>query len=160
MFQAVFSWATVPMDAIKAGMALGRTGPSAHMAEGPLRSLLVDGVIAGAGGVLVFPAADPDPVLLHPGAGGLGLPAARRLLAGHLMGKVGLSGALSFRCCPALPAPCPASWPHAPLPTGATGWPSCAIALLMTCSARLPVYALLIGAFIPGPRHRPFNLRV
>ena len=51
------------------------------MAEGPLRSLLVDGVIAGAGSVHRLPAADPDPVPLHPAARGFGLPAARRLPA-------------------------------------------------------------------------------
>ena len=54
MFQAVFSWAALPMDAIKSGMAgLGDLLRN-HMADGPLRSLLVDGVLAGAGGVLVF----------------------------------------------------------------------------------------------------------
>jgi ferrous iron transport protein B len=47
MFQAVFSWAAVPMDAIKAGMAGIGQWIATHMAEGPLRSLLVDGVIAG-----------------------------------------------------------------------------------------------------------------
>ena len=54
MFQAVFSWATLPMDAIKAGMAALGEFVTGAMADGPLRSLLVDGVIAGAGGVLVF----------------------------------------------------------------------------------------------------------
>ena len=54
MFQAVFSWAAVPMDAIKAAMAGLGEWTTAHMAEGPLRSLLVDGVIAGAGSVIVF----------------------------------------------------------------------------------------------------------
>ncbi len=54
MFQAVFSWANVPMDLIKAGMASLGDWTTAHMGEGPLRSLLVDGVIAGAGSVLVF----------------------------------------------------------------------------------------------------------
>jgi ferrous iron transport protein B len=54
IFQAVFSWANVPMDAIKAGMAGLGEWTSANMAEGPLRSLLVDGVIAGVGSVLVF----------------------------------------------------------------------------------------------------------
>ncbi|HSB25013.1 MAG TPA: FeoB small GTPase domain-containing protein, partial [Burkholderiaceae bacterium] len=48
IFQAVFSWANVPMDAIKAGMAALGDWVTTSMAEGPLRSLLVDGVIAGA----------------------------------------------------------------------------------------------------------------
>ena len=54
IFQAVFSWANVPMDAIKAAMAGLGEWTTAHMAEGPLRSLLVDGVIAGLGSVIVF----------------------------------------------------------------------------------------------------------
>ena len=54
MFQAVFSWANLPMDAIKDGMQSLGDWTTAHMSEGPLRSLLVDGVIAGAGSVLVF----------------------------------------------------------------------------------------------------------
>ena len=54
MFQAVFSWANLPMDAIKAAMAGIGAWTTTHMAEGPLRSLLVNGVIAGAGSVIVF----------------------------------------------------------------------------------------------------------
>ena len=54
MFQAVFSWAQVPMDAINGGVDGIGQWVSAHMAQGPLRSLLVDGIIAGVGGVLVF----------------------------------------------------------------------------------------------------------
>ncbi len=69
------------------------------------------------------PAADPDPVPLHPAARGLRLPAARRVPArppdGHASGS---RGARSFRCCRALPARFPASWPRAPSPTRATGW--------------------------------------
>ena len=52
IFQAVFSWANVPMDAIKAAMAWAGEWTTAHMADGPLRSLLVDGVIAGLGSVI------------------------------------------------------------------------------------------------------------
>ena len=54
MFQAVFSWAQWPMEAIKTGMQALGTVLQGAMPEGMLRSLLVDGVIAGAGGVLVF----------------------------------------------------------------------------------------------------------
>src|SRR5207247_4155592 len=54
VFQAVFSWANLPMDAIKAGMAALGQWVAAHLPAGPLRSLLVDGVIAGAGSVIVF----------------------------------------------------------------------------------------------------------
>ena len=123
VFQAVFSWANVPMDAIKAGMAWAAEWTTTHMDDGPLRSLLVDGVIAGAGGVLVFL---PQILILFffilvlEDSGYL--PRAAFLLD-NLMGKVGLSGRASSRCCRVLPAPFPASWPPAPLPIGRTGWP-------------------------------------
>ncbi len=92
MFQAVFSWAKLPMDAIRAAMAGLGEWVAAHMAEGPLRSLLVDGVIAGAGSVLVFL---PQIlilflfILLLEDSGYL--PRAAFLLD-NVMGKVGLSG--------------------------------------------------------------------
>ncbi len=159
MFQAVFSWATLPMDAIKAGMAgLGEFVTGA-MDDGPLRSLLVDGVIAGAGGVLVFL---PQIlilfffILLLEDSGYL--PRAAFLLD-NLMGKVGLSGRAfipllsSFACAvPGVMATRTIANPRDRLAT-------IMIAPLMTCSARLPVYALLIGAFVPERDVGPFNLR-
>jgi ferrous iron transport protein B len=150
MFQAVFSWANVPMDAIKAGMAGLGDWTTAHMAEGPLRSLLVDGVIAGAGSVLVFL---PQIlilfffILLLEDSGYL--PRAAFLLD-NLMGKVGLSGRAfipllsSFACAiPGIMATRTIESPKDRLVT-------ILVAPLMSCSARLPVYTLLIGACITG----------
>ncbi len=159
MFQAVFSWATLPMDAIKAGMAGLGEFVTGTMDDGPLRSLLVDGVIAGAGGVLVFL---PQIlilfffILLLEDSGYL--PRAAFLLD-NLMGKVGLSGRAfipllsSFACAvPGVMATRTIANPRDRLAT-------IMIAPLMTCSARLPVYALLIGAFVPERDVGPFNLR-
>ncbi len=159
VFQAVFSWATLPMDAIKAGMAALGEAVIAAMADGPLRSLLVDGVIAGAGGVLVFL---PQIlilfffILLLEDSGYL--PRAAFLLD-NVMGKVGLSGRAfipllsSFACAiPGIMATRTIANPRDRLAT-------IMIAPLMTCSARLPVYALLIGAFVPERSVGPFNLR-
>jgi len=159
MFQAVFSWATLPMDAIKAGMAALGGFVTGAMDDGPLRSLLVDGVIAGAGGVLVFL---PQIlilfffILLLEDSGYL--PRAAFLLD-NLMGKVGLSGRAfipllsSFACAvPGVMATRTIANPRDRLAT-------IMIAPLMTCSARLPVYALLIGAFVPERDVGPFNLR-
>jgi len=149
MFQAVFSWAQWPMDAIKSGMqGLGVLVQEA-MPDGPLRSLLVDGVIAGAGSVLVFL---PQILILFFFILALEdsgyLPRAAFLLD-RTMGLVGLSGRSfipllsSFAC--AVPGVMATrtigSWPDRLV--------TIMIAPLMTCSARLPVYALLIGAFIP-----------
>jgi ferrous iron transport protein B len=159
VFQAVFSWATLPMDAIKAGMAALGEAVIANMADGPLRSLLVDGVIAGAGGVLVFL---PQIlilfffILLLEDSGYL--PRAAFLLD-KVMGKVGLSGRAfipllsSFACAiPGIMATRTIANPRDRLAT-------IMIAPLMTCSARLPVYALLIGAFVPARSVGPFDLR-
>ena len=159
MFQAVFSWAAVPMDAIKEAMAGLGGWTTAHMAEGPLRSLLVDGVIAGAGSVIVFL---PQIlilfvfILLLEDSGYL--PRAAFLLD-NLMGKVGLSGRTfipllsSFAC----------AIPGIMATRTITNWKdrlaTIMIAPLMTCSARLPVYALLIGAFVPERSIGGFNLR-
>ncbi|MDF1486332.1 ferrous iron transporter B [Ramlibacter sp. H39-3-26] len=150
MFQAVFSWASVPMDAISGGMDALGGWVRAHMAEGLLQSLLVDGIIAGAGGVLVFL---PQILILFLFILALEdsgyLPRAAFLLD-RLMGTVGLSGRSfipllsSFAC----------AIPGIMATRTITHWRdrivTIMIAPLMTCSARLPVYALLVGAFIPA----------
>ncbi len=159
MFQAVFAWAAAPMDGIKA--AVGAIGEwlTTHMADGPLRSLLVDGVLAGAGGVLVFL---PQILILFAFILVLEdsgyLPRAAFLLD-TLMGKVGLSGRAfipllsSFACAvPGIMATRTIVQPRDRLAT-------IMLAPLMTCSARLPVYALLIGAFVPARDVGWFNLR-
>ena len=153
IFQAVFSWSAAPMDAIKAasqwlGVQVGNMLPNAG-AWAWVKSLLVDGVIAGAGGVIVFL---PQIIILfffilvleESGY----LPRAAFLLD-RLMGSVGLSGRSfipllsSFACAiPGIMATRSIANPRDRLVT-------IMIAPLMTCSARLPVYALLIGAFIP-----------
>ncbi|HPU81390.1 ferrous iron transporter B [Accumulibacter sp.] len=149
VFQLVFAWAETPMNLIKAatsevGQAIGAALPDTW-----LRSLIVDGVIAGAGGVLVFL---PQIVILYffilllEESGYL--PRAAFLLD-RLMGGVGLSGRSfipllsSFACAiPGIMAARTIANPRDRLVT-------IMIAPLMTCSARLPVYALLIGAFVP-----------
>jgi ferrous iron transport protein B len=159
VFQAVFSWATVPMDAIKAAMAWLADWTSAHMAEGPLRSLLVDGVIAGAGGVLVFL---PQILILFffilvlEDSGYL--PRAAFLLD-TLMGKVGLSGRAFIPLLSSFACAVPGIMATRTIANWQDRLATIMIAPLMTCSARLPVYALLIGAFVPDRAVGPFNLR-
>ncbi|MYM69754.1 ferrous iron transporter B [Pseudoduganella sp. FT55W] len=149
VFQAVFSWANVPMDMIKAGVdGVGELIKGA-MADGILRSLLVEGILGGAGSVLVFL---PQILILFffilvlEDCGYL--PRAAFLLD-RLMGGVGLSGRAfipllsSFAC--AIPGVMAARTIQNPRDRLVT----IMIAPLMTCSARLPVYALIIAAFIP-----------
>ena len=159
IFQAVFSWANVPMDAIKALMATVGEWTTAHMADGPLRSLLVDGVIAGAGSVIVFL---PQIlilfffILLLEDSGYL--PRAAFLLD-NVMGKVGLSGRAFIPLLSSFACAIPGIMATRTIANWKDRLATIMVAPLMTCSARLPVYALLIGAFVPERSVGVFNLR-
>lgn len=149
IFQAVFAWATPFADGIDAGAGwLGET-VAGVLPEGPLSSLLVDGVIAGLGGVVVFL---PQILILFAFILALEesgyLPRAAFLLD-RMMASAGLSGRSfipllsSFACAiPGIMATRSIQDPRDRLAT-------ILVAPLMTCSARLPVYTLLISAFVP-----------
>ncbi len=149
VFQAVFSWAALPMDAIKAAMAAVADWTNSAMDEGPLRSLLVDGVIAGVGGVVVFL---PQIlilfffILLLEDSGYL--PRAAFLLD-NLMGRVGLSGRAFIPLLSSFACAIPGIMATRTIANWRDRLATIMVAPLMTCSARLPVYALVIGAFIP-----------
>ena len=150
MFQAVFAWSAAPIDALAA--AQGWLGEQAMrlLPEGFVRSLLVDGIINGVGMVVAF-----LPLILILfffilllEASGYMVRAA--FLMDRLMARVGLSGRAfipllsSFACAiPGIMATRSIDDPRDRLTT-------ILIAPLMTCSARLPVYAVVIGAFIPA----------
>jgi ferrous iron transport protein B len=159
MFQAVFSWAKWPMDAVQTGMASLGSWVGAHLADGPLRHLLVDGVIAGAGSVLVFL---PQILILFAFILALEdsgyLPRAAFLLD-RLMGKVGLSGRAFIPLLSSFACAIPGIMATRTIPAARDRLTTIMIAPLMTCSARLPVYTLLIGAFIPRRALGPFNLQ-
>ena len=149
MFQAVFAWATVPMDLIEASTgALGKLA-SEHLADGWFKSLLVDGIIAGAGGVLVFL---PQILILFFFILALEesgyLPRAAFLLD-RLMGWVGLSGRSFIPLLSSFAYAIPGIMAARTIANPRYRLVTIMIAPLMTCSARLPVYALLVGAFIP-----------
>jgi ferrous iron transport protein B len=149
VFQAVFAWAQAPMDEIKLGVAAFGNWLGAALPPSLLKDLLINGVLAGVGSVLVFL---PQIIILFffilvlEDSGYL--PRAAFLLD-RIMGSVGLSGRAfipllsSFACAiPGIMATRTIQNPRDRLAT-------IMIAPLMTCSARLPVYALIIGAFIP-----------
>ena len=149
IFQAVFAWATPLMDGIEAGFGWLGEVVGANLPPGPLTSLLTDGIIAGVGGVVVFL---PQILILFAFILALEesgyLPRAAFLLD-RMMASAGLSGRSfipllsSFACAvPGIMATRSIQDPRDRLAT-------ILVAPLMTCSARLPVYALLIGAFIP-----------
>jgi len=159
IFQALFSWANLPMDLIRGGMALLGDWVQAQMAAGPLRSLVVDGAIAGAGSVLVFL---PQILILFAFILALEdsgyLPRAAFLLD-RLMGQVGLSGRAFIPLLSSFACAVPGIMATRTIANWRDRITTIMVAPLMTCSARLPVYALLIGAFVPAHAVGPFNLR-
>jgi ferrous iron transport protein B len=155
----VYAWATPLMDLIDAGTAALGAWTETTLPPGPLNSLIVKGIIAGVGGVIVFL---PQILILFAFILALEesgyLPRAAFLLD-KLMASAGLSGRSfipllsSFACAiPGIMATRSIQDPRDRLAT-------IIVAPLMTCSARLPVYALLIGAFIPQQKIGWFNLQ-
>jgi ferrous iron transport protein B len=149
IFQAVFSWATVPMEMIKTsveylGGQIGNLLPDTW-----LRSLLINGILAGLGGVVIFL---PQIlilfffILLLEESGYL--PRAAYLLD-RVMGSVGLSGRSFIPLLSSFACAIPGIMATRSISNARDRLVTILIAPMMTCSARLPVYALLISAFIP-----------
>jgi ferrous iron transport protein B len=159
VFQAVFSWAETPMGWIESGTAALAERVNAALPEGPLRSLLADGIIAGVGSVIVFL---PQIVILFLFILALEdsgyLPRAAYLLD-RIMGGAGLSGRAFIPLLSSFACAIPGIMATRTIPGLSDRIATIMVAPLMTCSARLPVYALLIGAFIPSREVGPFNLQ-
>ncbi len=150
VFQSVFTWAGPAMGLIEAGQGFVEGTVSALISPGPLRSLLIDGVVAGVGGVLIFL---PQIVILYFFIAVLedsGYMARAAFIMDRLMRSLGLSGKSfiplmsSFACAvPGIMATRVIENRHERLVT-------ILVAPLMSCSARWPVYTLFIAAFIPN----------
>jgi len=159
MFQAVFSWAKAPQNLINTGVQSLSSWLADALPPGPLRGLLLDGVVAGTGSVLVFL---PQILILFLFILALEdsgyLPRAAFMLD-RLMGRVGLSGRAFIPLLSSFACAIPGIMAARTIPSSRDRLATIMIAPLMTCSARLPVYALLIGAFIPQRAVGVFNLR-
>jgi ferrous iron transport protein B len=149
IFQALFSWATAPMEVIKSITEWSANLALTWLPDAWWRSLLIDGVIAGLGGILVFL---PQILILfffilileETGY----LPRAAFLLD-RIMGSVGLSGRSFIPLLSSFACAIPGIMAARTIPNARDRMVTILIAPLMTCSARLPVYTLLISAFIP-----------
>ncbi|MFZ5744916.1 MAG: ferrous iron transporter B [Pseudomonadota bacterium] len=150
VFQAVFTWATPFADALEGGIAAVADQVRASVPQGLVRDFLTEGVLSGVGSVVVFL---PQIVILFffiLAMEASGYMARAAFLMDRLMARVGLSGRSfipllsSFACAiPGIMATRSIADPRDRLTT-------ILIAPLMTCSARLPVYAVIIAAFIPN----------
>jgi ferrous iron transport protein B len=149
IFQAVFSWATVPMEMIKNSVEFLGVQVSELLPNTWLRSLLINGILAGLGGVVIFL---PQIlilfffILLLEESGYL--PRAAYLLD-RVMGSVGLSGRSFIPLLSSFACAIPGIMATRSISNARDRLVTILIAPMMTCSARLPVYALLISAFIP-----------
>lgn len=159
VFQAVFSWAALPMDLIDAGIVTLAEAVRSIVPEGPLQSLLADGIVAGVGSVLIFL---PQILILFAFILSLEdsgyLPRAAYLLD-RVMGSVGLSGRAFIPLLSSFACAIPGIMATRTIPNLRDRLATIMVAPLMTCSARLPVYALLIAAFIPDRQIGVFNLQ-
>lgn len=149
IFQAVFSWATLPMELIKSAIEFLGAQIAALLPDTWVRSLLIDGILAGLGGVIIFL---PQIlilfffILLLEESGYL--PRAAYLLD-RVMGSVGLSGRSFIPLLSSFACAIPGIMATRSISNSRDRLVTILIAPMMTCSARLPVYALLISAFIP-----------
>lgn len=159
IFQAVFAWAEWPMTVIEdTTTALGEA-VSTLLPDGLLKSLIVDGIIAGAGGVVVFL---PQIVILFFFIlllEDLGYLPRAAFLLDRLMGGIGLSGRSFIPLLSSFACAIPGVMAARTIQNPRDRWVTIMIAPLMTCSARLPVYALLIAAFIPSRSVGGFELQ-
>ncbi|EJW11784.1 Ferrous iron transport protein B [Rhodovulum sp. PH10] len=150
MFQAVFTWAAPAMDLIEAAFdALGGL-VEAYVPAGLLQSFLKDGVIAGVGGVLVFL---PQILILFffiLVLEDLGYLARAAFLMDRVMGSAGLHGRAFIPLLSSFACAIPGIMATRVIDSRRDRLTTILVAPLMTCSARIPVYVLLISAFVPS----------
>ena len=149
VFQAVFSWAGPIMDAIDDGTAALGALVAALVPEGALQSLIVDGVIAGVGSVIIFL---PQIIILFAFIIFLedsGYMARAAFLMDRVMRVCGLSGQSFIPMLSSFACAIPGVMATRVIPNPRDRMATMLAAPFMTCSARLPVYALLIAAFVP-----------
>src|SRR3989454_1712469 len=150
LFQSMFLWATPIMNAIDAGVsALGRIIAPA-LPAGPIRSLVVDGAIAGVGAVVTFVPQIAMLFLFISLMEDSGYLARAAFIMDRLMRGVGLSGRAFIPLLSSFACAIPGIMATRTIDNRRDRLTTILIAPFMSCSARLPVYALLIGAFIPN----------
>lgn len=149
-FQLIFAWATPAMDAIDAGVTAAAGAMETALGPGLLGDFVADGLVAGVGAVVIFL---PQILLLF----GLlylledvGYMARAAFVVDRAMGRIGLEGRAFVALLSSYACAVPGIMATRTVPSPRDRLVTILVAPLMTCSARLPVYALLIGAFVPA----------
>ena len=149
MFQATFSLGSYPMDWIEAGVEALGSWVAGIMPEGPLNDLLVNGVIAGVGGVIVFL---PNILIFFFFISLMedtGYMARAAFIMDRMMHKIGLHGKSFIPLLIGFGCNVPAIMATRTLESRRDRIMTMLITPFMSCSARLPVYILLVSAFFP-----------
>ena len=151
-FQLIFAWAQPAMDFIDAGVTGLGNIVHAQLPAGLFADFLADGLIAGVGAVIIF-----VPQIVHPLHAALspswrtsGYMARAAFVIDRVMAGVGLEGRAFVSLLSSYACAVPGIMATRTIPSPRHRLVTILVAPLMTCSARLPVYALLIGAFVPA----------
>ncbi len=150
VFQTIFSWASLPMDLLDSGFGALGNFVGNQMSDGILKDLIVDGIIAGVGGVLIFL---PQILLLFLFISILedtGYMARAAFLLDKMMSKVGLHGKAFLPLMSSFACAIPGIMATRTIENRRDRLATIMIAPFMSCSARLPVYALMIATFFAG----------
>lgn len=150
VFQTIFSWATLPMDLLEQGFGALSGGVKSALPPGILADLIAEGIIAGVGGVVVFL---PQILLLFLFISLLedsGYMARAAFLLDKLMSRIGLHGKAFLPLISSFACAIPGIMATRTIESRRDRFATILIAPFMSCSARLPVYTLMIGAFFGG----------
>jgi ferrous iron transport protein B len=151
-FQLIFAFAQPAMDMINVGVGTIGTAVHANLPPGLLADFIADGMVAGVGAVVIFL---PQIVLLFSLLyllEDIGYMARAAFVIDRVMGRVGLEGRAFVALLSSYACAVPGIMATRSIPSPRHRLVTILVAPLMTCSARLPVYALLIGAFVPARR--------
>ncbi|MEE8474064.1 MAG: ferrous iron transporter B [Myxococcota bacterium] len=149
-FQLIFVWATPAMNLIDASVASAAAAVHTHLPPGLAADFIADGLIAGVGAVLIFL---PQILMLFCVLfilEDLGYMARAAFLIDRVMGRFGLEGRCFVSLLSSYACAVPGIMATRTIPSSRNRLVTMLVAPLMTCSARLPVYTLLIGAFVPA----------
>jgi ferrous iron transport protein B len=149
LFQSVFTWARPVMDAINGLMSMLGRAAGGMLAEGPVKSLLVNGAVAGAGAVLTFVPQIAALFLFIAVLEDCGYMARSAFLMDKLLSKAGLSGKSFIPMLSSFACAVPGIMSTRTIESWKDRLATMVVAPLMSCSARLPVYFILIAAFVP-----------